>query len=156
MSRTVALVKNGRPCRRCGGTERYASNRDCTACVRSGLYRRQPKDLERHRQLRNARMRAWRMRNPDSRQRQKAYRLAYDFGLPAGSYEDLLVAQGGLCAICRGTCPTGRALAIDHDHKTGVVRGLLCTSCNNGLGRLRDSADLCRRAADYLDSRLVR
>ncbi len=59
------------------------------------------------------------------------------YGLTPESYDALLVEQGGRCAICQAL-PTARALAVDHDHETGAVRGLLCTSCNVRLAALDD------------------
>lgn len=53
------------------------------------------------------------------------------------------------CAICGGTEP-GRRLAIDHDHDTGLVRGLLCRKCNGAIGLLGDSADRLEAALAYL------
>jgi hypothetical protein len=56
-----------------------------------------------------------------------------------------------VCAICRQPERTpGRALAVDHDHATGEVRGLLCGNCNRGIGFLGDSAELLESAAGYL------
>ena len=69
---------------------------------------------------------------------------------PAGYY-DMLVAQGGVCAICRLTCQSGKRLCVDHDHATGKVRGLLCQKCNTVLGKMSDSPELLRRAAAYLE-----
>lgn len=74
------------------------------------------------------------------------------FGLTLADYEALHLAQGGLCAICQQSCATGRRLAVDHDHATNVVRGLLCYACNVGLGHLRDSPDNLRAAAAYLEA----
>jgi hypothetical protein len=69
-------------------------------------------------------------------------------------YETLLVQQGGVCAICRQGVDSGRflcgALNVDHDHKTGIVRGLLCGFCNCAIGKLNDDPDLLDRAAVYL------
>jgi len=67
-----------------------------------------------------------------------------------------LLSQNGKCAICEGTDGGHRngepkALAVDHNHKTGKVRGLLCESCNQGIGKLKDSPETCRKAADYLE-----
>jgi hypothetical protein len=66
--------------------------------------------------------------------------------------------QVGRCAICESGLPDllvyenrRRGYAIDHDHNTGTVRGILCTECNSVLGLAGDSPDILRRAADYLD-----
>ena len=53
------------------------------------------------------------------------------------------------CEICRNP-PTGKILHVDHDHKTGKFRGLLCSNCNTGIGLLKDDPDLLIRAAAYL------
>jgi Recombination endonuclease VII len=57
-------------------------------------------------------------------------------------------AQGGACALCR---KPAKKLNIDHHHGDGVVRGLLCNTCNLGLGLFQDDPAILRRAADYLD-----
>jgi hypothetical protein len=77
------------------------------------------------------------------------------YGLTIRQYNELLRLQGGACAIC-GKVPRSRRLAVDHDHVTGEVRGLLCASgdfgCNKGLGYFNDDVELLRRAVAYLDS----
>jgi hypothetical protein len=79
------------------------------------------------------------------------YDLKKRFGLPMGSYDRMLKAQDGKCAICKADKPGGRAkrFHVDHCHATGRVRALLCEGCNNGLGRFRDKPDLLRAAANY-------
>jgi hypothetical protein len=57
---------------------------------------------------------------------------------------------GKKCAICGGPPKHGSRLHTDHCHATGVVRGLLCITCNAGLGQFRDSPDLVMAALDYL------
>lgn len=64
-------------------------------------------------------------------------------------YEALLKKQGGRCALCLGL-PKAKGLAVDHDHTTGRVRGLLCIHCNTGLGQFRELPLLLERAAAYL------
>ena len=76
--------------------------------------------------------------------------LRRNYGIGLDSYERLLKMQDGKCAIC-GDIEDGRALAVDHDHVTGKVRGLLCANCNNGLGRFKDDAERLKAAVRYLE-----
>lgn len=72
------------------------------------------------------------------------------YGLSAEDYAELVRRQGGKCAICRAV-PRSKRLAVDHDHKTGAVRGLLCSRCNHDLlGAAHDSADILGNAVAYL------
>jgi hypothetical protein len=66
-------------------------------------------------------------------------------------YTTLLDAQGGVCAICKESCKTGFALAVDHNHSTKKNRGLLCGNCNRGIGCLRESPAILYRAIEYLN-----
>ena len=79
--------------------------------------------------------------------------VARIYGLAPGDYARLLEAQGGSCAIsgCRATGKSKR-LAVDHDHASGEVRGLLCSSHNRLIGLHRDNADSFRSIAAYLES----
>lgn len=79
--------------------------------------------------------------------------LVRKYGITLFQYERLLKGQGGGCAICDKTPEEeGKSLAVDHDHVSMEIRGVLCSFCNHRLvGRLRDS-DLLRRVADYLDT----
>lgn len=71
---------------------------------------------------------------------------------PGLTFDLLLERQGGRCAIC-GCTPRTRRLAVDHDHETGLVRGLLCSRCNHDLlGAAHDDVEVLRRAVRYLDS----
>jgi hypothetical protein len=79
--------------------------------------------------------------------------LQRTYGVPSGEYSRLLEAQGGVCAGCGPrTKRSGKTkrLAVDHDHLTGQVRGLLCGDCNKVIGLFRDDADTFQRLADYL------
>ncbi len=83
------------------------------------------------------------------------YYLRNTYGITADDYDRLFTEQGGRCAIClqaetnmlRGTV---RRLSVDHDHKTGAVRGLLCSRCNRGIGLLRDDPAITEAATVYL------
>ena len=78
--------------------------------------------------------------------------LKHHHGLSLREYQGILEAQGGTCAICRGTeSDSGtKRLSVDHDHKTGVVRGLLCGRCNRMLGLAKDLPQTLMEAAKYL------
>ena len=75
--------------------------------------------------------------------------LVRKYGVTQADYDQMYAAQGGACAICRKT--QKRAFDADHDHATGRVRGLLCTSCNRMIGHAGDNAGCLRAAADYLE-----
>lgn len=82
-----------------------------------------------------ARMKAWTQNNPEERRRiGRRHWLRKAYGITVEHYEALLKAQGGVCAICGGTDPAGRMLAVDHDHATLAIRGLLCFGCNVAVG----------------------
>jgi hypothetical protein len=72
------------------------------------------------------------------------------FGMDPSEYERMRAAQKDCCAICASGTTSGDRLHIDHDHATGAIRGLLCESCNLGLGKFKDSAETLERAAAYL------
>ncbi len=72
------------------------------------------------------------------------------YGIDEKEYERLLVLQHRVCAVC-GRAGKTRRLAVDHNHKTKKVRGLLCPKCNWGIGWFREDTRVLRAAADYLD-----
>ena len=93
-----------------------------------------------------AQNRSFKQENPES-----YYKGQYKkFGITLGDYDRMLDEQQGVCAICQTECSTGNRLAVDHCHETGEVRGLLCSNCNLGLGKLKDSVKSLQRAIDYL------
>lgn len=91
--------------------------------------------------------------------RTAANRRMVVYGLHPQDYVRLVAAQGGSCAICRrgrdGYCGSGRkrrALAVDHDHLTGRVRGLVCSPCNDILAYLKDNPSFFVNGAKYLEN----
>jgi hypothetical protein len=90
-----------------------------------------------------------RIRRLEKPQVERDWYLRTEYGITLTQYETLLEKQGGGCAICGRK---EKCLCVDHDHATGRVRGLLCGSCNNGLGRFKDDPKRLRRAANYLES----
>lgn len=82
----------------------------------------------------------------------KAYNLNRNFKMTPQDYKDLLEKQGNRCSICpRTQCTTGRSFAVDHNHLTGKIRGLLCAHCNTALGLLRvdGGTSILSRALEY-------
>ncbi|MDO0916207.1 endonuclease VII domain-containing protein [Streptomyces sp. DT2A-34] len=73
--------------------------------------------------------------------------LRREYGMTAAERDQMVAVQRGLCVICL----KAPAVHVDHCHKTGRVRGVLCFNCNSGLGLLRDDPDVINRAADYLE-----
>ncbi|MEA2498411.1 MAG: hypothetical protein QOH26_816 [Actinomycetota bacterium] len=75
------------------------------------------------------------------------YHLKQRFGIGAAEVDAMIEAQGGLCALCR----EAPAVHVDHDHKTGKVRAILCEPCNGGLGQFKDNPRTIERAIEYLE-----
>jgi hypothetical protein len=90
---------------------------------------------------------AWRCRHCEhDRRLQSKYKIsAYDWG-------NMWSAQGGLCAGCENHLTGGWTTQVDHCHKTGKVRGLLCNRCNTTLARVRDDPCYLRRLANYVEN----
>lgn len=81
--------------------------------------------------------------------RGKALRL--NWGLSWEGYSKILASQKGRCAICSSSDPKGRGrFHVDHNHMTGKIRGLLCTSCNLILGHSNDNPSVLFSAVEYL------
>lgn len=93
--------------------------------------------------------------NPD---KNRDVHLKYKYGIGIKEYGEMLAAQNGVCAICERperfvAIKTGllQKLVVDHCHKTGKIRGLLCRACNSALGQLMDSKNVVKSALDYLE-----
>ena len=88
-------------------------------------------------------------RKPEVKLRYQNYRLKKRYGITIKNYWDLVAKQNGVCLICNKS--DGHKLHIDHDHKTGKVRGLLCGSCNRGLGMFKEDIKHLKSAIKYLN-----
>lgn len=84
-------------------------------------------------------------------QKNRARSLDKLYRITQQEYERILEYQHGLCFIC-GHPPKKKRLAVDHNHKTGLIRGLLCAGCNVALGKFRDDPDRIRKAMAYVDA----
>ncbi|SRR6266566_4063802 len=93
-------------------------------------------------------------------ERSRQYKLRSEFGITLKQYDRMLEAQGGVCAVCHqpethpdnhSKAKQARRLSIDHDHRTGDVRALLCSSCNVALGRMNEDPERIRALAEYAE-----
>lgn len=143
-------------------------SRSCRSCCKA----RHARYYSKHREKLIADTLKWRQAHPGSHNQasKRYYKKHKDryyelnrvtrlrkLGMTLEDYARLFSEQGGKCAICR-TADTGvkkNNFPVDHDHKTGKVRGLLCDRCNTSLGQFEDNPDLLRKAADYLEGKLV-
>lgn len=143
----------GKRCVLCGrtakevGLYRLNSDQTCRIC-------RPPKS-------RSASNKAWRQRNPDkvrSIVRRAIMRNRYArYGLTKQTFDERLAAQGNRCACCGGDSPRHvKGWCVDHDHETGVVRGIVCFRCNVTLGFLGDSLSGVEESARMFSSYLSR
>ncbi len=121
----------------------------CKECHRlvGKAYREQPGVAERQAQ----KNKEWRAANPDrSKRGVKCATLRAKYGITLEEYEALLAKQNGLCAICEAPESSWGSMAVDHNHETGEVRGLLCFNCNTALGKFNDDIQLLLKAVAYL------
>ena len=72
------------------------------------------------------------------------------YGIKLSAYNELLESQNGVCAICKLPPLEGKMLCVDHNHKTGKIRGLIHTKCNQAIAFLNDDPNACINAAEYL------
>src|SRR5690349_12727431 len=94
----------------------------------------------------------WRARNPAKhRLGQMKWHFKTRYGLTVDDVERMFERANGSCQICGLTLVRGRGkYAVDHDHDTGRIRGLLCAKCNTAIGLMRNNPDLLMRAVHYL------
>jgi hypothetical protein len=87
----------------------------------------------------------------NNKEKTYGYKLKNKYGMTTEDYNSMFDGQGGRCAICgeHQSLMQGK-LGVDHDHDTGIVRGLLCPRCNMAIGLLHDSVDIILSAANYL------
>jgi hypothetical protein len=133
---------------------------ECVSCTRD--LRRANYQLNRQRYIDATR--AWQAANPVRRaayqaeyrnrpERKRAMRDLYyrrTYGISADDVDAMLDAQGGGCAICGERPERLASMHVDHDHEHGHLRGLLCLSCNQGLGKFRDDPEVLVAAIEYL------
>jgi hypothetical protein len=140
-----------RTCRKCGDTKderlfvhhsRNGYENECKTCRVAGTAE--------WRRLNPVRALAQRRAHyANNRPRYKDNALRWKHGISLGTYQQMSEQQGHVCAICSEK-PHDGILRVDHNQGTGEIRGLLCDTCNRGIGLLKDNTDVLRSAVDYL------
>lgn len=135
------------PCGYCGGQikgRRKDAKYCCETCSST--------EEKRRHMARKGIVRDKRGPNTGQTRNQRAYTLNYKYGITEEQYDQLLEKQNHCCAICdKHSTESSKRLAVDHDHVTGEIRGLLCDYCNyRVVGKHRDGAKL-RKIADYVE-----
>ena len=85
-----------------------------------------------------------------NREQEKIYKLKSKYGITFEEYKDLLKKQNNSCAICRKPFDKNISPLLDHNHQTKIVQGLLCRSCNTGLGNFKEDREIMDAAINYL------
>jgi len=116
----------GKPCADCGGKKgrAYARRKFCGNCTRK--------------------------KDKASKESLWAAYILRTYNLTVEDYWALYEFQGGKCALCQRATGKTKRLAVDHDHQTGEIRGLLCGTCNKIVGHARDEAECFGRGVAYL------
>ncbi len=124
----------------------------CTKCNKRKLLTEFYKDAQKSSGFRpdckscvNLKSKAWSRANPEKR---RSIMRKYIYGISEKEYQKLFKQQKGVCKICKRR--DSRRLGVDHSHKTGKIRGLLCQKCNAGLGMFLDSVRTLKSAIKYL------
>ncbi len=96
----------------------------------------------------------------NNREKYRKWALKKHYGLTLETYEDLLKSHDYKCAVCLSPGPESifqgsQGLCVDHCHKTGRVRGILCAKCNIALGQLEDDPDKILRLYQYLNRHII-
>ena len=94
----------------------------------------------------------WTAKNPEKVQKNARRAKLRSRGATESKYNELFTRQDGLCAVCLTGASPRKYLDVDHCHRTGIVRGLLCRKCNHALGLLKENKNIIHDACEYLSS----
>lgn len=132
-------------CGVCGSTREFRKDgitRFCRTCQRKShqKYKKTAKGKQKSKRHRTKNKEYYRL-----------YHIQRTYGLTKEEYDSLLTLQQNVCAICETSFAKAQP-NVDHNHITGEVRGLLCSSCNQGIGQFRENTTTLRKAIGYINS----
>ena len=93
--------------------------------------------------------------DPKYIRRRRGYKLKTKYGITLARFEEILASQGGRCAICKTAQWTKTGPSLDHNHRTGQVRGVLCNRCNAAIGFFDENPERMRCAQIYLSTHAI-
>lgn len=128
-------------------------NREKRKAWDKAYYEKNKEKKRAYREKNKERIQAWREKNKEEQaSKNRARKLKRNFGIEMHEYDLMSAEQKGKCACC-GTHQNELTmnLAVDHDHDTGLIRGLLCLNCNTGIGKLGDNIEGLMKALNYLE-----
>jgi hypothetical protein len=126
----------------------------CKTCCKEYNRKRYETFTEEYKLVKREKFKLWQKKN---KEHCRFHQIKYNYGLTKEQYLIILEKQNYTCDICpkeigKEKKKNGRAV-VDHCHKTGKIRGLLCDNCNRGLGSFQDSPKYLKKAVDYLNER---
>ncbi len=140
-------------CTKCGANDRTPSGscRICSKYSQDRIKANTPPEELRARQRAAAKKSYWAMSEAERKAKNRK-RLCKAYGLTPEAFSVMLERQGNACKICDCTEPSeGKNFHVDHCHKTGRVRGILCHHCNIAIGLLREDVRIAKRVLEYLE-----
>jgi hypothetical protein len=156
------LVKNCKKCKISQPLEnfnkslrhKYGKNIYCKTCVNKNTRLYYAKTVDKRKEYSQKYEKERRDRPKDHNTKKKNSRMFLIYGITDVDYKEMLMNQGGVCKVCKGPPNVlgQKRMAIDHNHKTGEVRGLICMICNVMLGHAKDSIQILTSAIEYLKS----
>ena len=147
-------------CKQCSGELKAAWNRahhKHVSALHKQWYQQQLETRQGYREILRQTHKSWRDKNREHvKQCAKVNELKRFYGLTLEDVSTMISEQGGKCAACGEFPDDTRPLMVDHDHRTGRVRGMLCNSCNLALGRARESINRLRGLILYMERQQTR
>lgn len=133
MSKTIYSTRTCTKCESTKPIEDFSSDFHCKECI--STYKRNYYNT------------------PETKQKYWERSILKKFGLTPQQYQEMFDLQNGRCKICNThQSELKQRLSVDHNHKTGKVRSLLCNDCNTGIGLLKESVDILQTAILYINS----